>query len=432
MSRHYTSSLPRRTQPRPRITSDVFRPPDTPQSASISYLSQSNGIDTPPVSRKRPRADGPDANFETPYAASEFSPWANSREPRSTQSSSCLDPPPLANERYRLAGGLDTPAKTTLRLEDDLGRESNHDYRSRWQNGVFNDKPTGIHAFAGERDGPGQIREMAEDEQPTWSRFVLEVVGNVAGKVWEFCRTSAFGGFTAGGGDVFPFSNDTETRNEMAGSRHDQDESPAHLYDGPQSRSQSRQEQFHDCISPENTDIRPAKRLQTSQGNGWVMINHNNNQAPSSHQAAPSTSPLRQPQSPSHRSLLPRPATSKANTTRAPRHSTSHYSSATYHAGSPTKRTASFAQPRSPVSMSPSAHRTPASAERRRIPVRREQEDWEGDEDMKKLNQQLKAMIREGKAALATRVEVGGGEVGARDLEDEGYAEGSDGTGKGW
>lgn len=64
--------------------------------------------------------------------------------------------------------------------------------------------------------------------------------------------------------------------------------------------------------------------------------------------------------------------------------------------------------------------------------MRREQEDWEGDEDMKKLNQQLKAMIREGKAALATRVEVGGGEISAGDLEDEGYAEGSDGTGKGW
>jgi len=58
---------------------------------------------------------------------------------------------------------------------------------------------------------------------------------------------------------------------------------------------------------------------------------------------------------------------------------------------------------------------------------RREVED---DASMKRLNRQLKAMIREGKEALGTRVEV---EMDERmdGLVDEGYAEGESFGGKG-
>lgn len=90
----------------------------------------------------------------------------------------------------------------------------------------------------------------------------------------------------------------------------------------------------------------------------------------------------------------------------------------TSYAGSPglhSDRSASFASPRSPVT-SPK-HESPLSAEVERQAARIRKREMEDDANLKRFNQQLKAMIKEGKEALGTKFEV---------LEpvDEGYAGG--------
>jgi hypothetical protein len=66
----------------------------------------------------------------------------------------------------------------------------------------------------------------------------------------------------------------------------------------------------------------------------------------------------------------------------------------------------------------------PASIEVQRWAAKRRQEEKDADEAMRKLNSQLKAMIREGKEALGTRVEVeldDAEELSMEDLVDDGF-----------
>ena len=76
-------------------------------------------------------------------------------------------------------------------------------------------------------------------------------------------------------------------------------------------------------------------------------------------------------------------------------------------AGSPglcSDRSASFASPRSP-NMSPKRE-SPLSADVQRQAARMRRRELEEDANLKRFNQQLKAMIKEGKEALGTTIEV--------------------------
>ena len=81
--------------------------------------------------------------------------------------------------------------------------------------------------------------------------------------------------------------------------------------------------------------------------------------------------------------------------------------SLTSFAGSPglcSDRSASFASPRSP-NISP-RRESPLSADVQRQAAKMRRRELEGDANLKRFNQQLKAMIKEGKEALGTTVEV--------------------------
>lgn len=72
-------------------------------------------------------------------------------------------------------------------------------------------------------------------------------------------------------------------------------------------------------------------------------------------------------------------------------------------AGSPglrSDRSASFASPRSPT------RESPLSAEVQRQAAKMRKRELEEDANLKRLNQQLKAMIKEGKEALGTKFEI--------------------------
>ena len=202
--------------PQIRIHGDLkphfFQTPRTPSTASSAYLSVPASSDLHPsthLSRKRFRHDSADLSLG--FSAS-GNRWSNVSSVQVSKASSpeVISPAPFVNTKYRLAGGLDTPAASAA-LNHDLATCERHNpdqaYRRGrgWSNtgsatsdGYF---PHFSSALA--KDGNGRTRGPSSTP-PTggWGKAVVTAFGDVAGKVWEFCRAGAFRGFYAGGGQV--------------------------------------------------------------------------------------------------------------------------------------------------------------------------------------------------------------------------------------
>ena len=73
--------------------------------------------------------------------------------------------------------------------------------------------------------------------------------------------------------------------------------------------------------------------------------------------------------------------------------------------------------------ISPTKRASPVSVDVQRHAARMRKRELEEDANLKRFNQQLKAMIKEGKEALGTKFEVE--EAEGNEPMDEGYAEGS-------
>lgn len=149
------------------------------------------------------------------------------------------------------------------------------------------------------------------------------------------------------------------------------------------------------------TPPRGAKKIQRGKGVGdeisasWTLVTSTSREpSPSrlhSRKLAPSNNSARRPiLKPGKRPILP-----------ASRPSLTSY------AGSPglrSDRPASFASPRSPTTSL--KHESPSIAEVQRQAARLRKRELEEDANLKRFNQQLKAMIREGKEALGSKFEV--------------------------
>ena len=154
------------------------------------------------------------------------------------------------------------------------------------------------------------------------------------------------------------------------------------------------------------TPCRPAKRIQREKGEdlgaSWVMIGKQN--APS-RESSPSRISARK---------VPLRSSPKRPTSKAGQRPILPSSRPSF-AGSPGP--ASFANMRSP--MPSPKHESPVSADVQRHMARIRRRELEEDANLKRFNQQLKAMIKEGKEALGTKFEV----EEVLDV-DEGYVEG--------
>ncbi|KAG0649476.1 hypothetical protein D0Z07_4290 [Hyphodiscus hymeniophilus] len=357
-------------------------------------------------------------------------------------------PAPLVNTRYVLAGGLDTPGVAASKAEDvteseyfsDVGyrRELSDDTKlqgllgeeSRFQSfaPLEYDRESG-----GSRANPRQF--MGQGEQ--WSRSALQVVGGVVGgvvgKVWEFCKTSAFKGFHAGGGNGYTIDATADTIHPSI----EQDpfwEAEKSVTYGMMDRESTplpgrfpEEDFIHDYMdraTPDATPPRAGKRRQVA-GNGdelaknWIVV------PPTANTSTPSKAQPRGParysmptaSSVGRKSVAGRPA-SRASGAIGPRRPM--LQSRVSHAGSPALQSnagASFASPRSPGSskipranpmtgmkmMNPDS---PAAKEAQRWAALKRKEEREADESIRRLDAQLKAMIKEGKEALGTKVEV--------------------------
>lgn len=384
-------------------------------------------------------------------------------------------PMSFVNTKYRLAGGMDTPTLAeAAAMERDLRGSEYADGRYRTELGGKNGAGFGEGDILDElpRDGNGRPRVpvMRQESSEGW-RLALEVVGGVVGKVWEFCKTSAFRGFHAGGGRGYdvkppavsddasaPADNFWESTNLPTLPSLSVLEREATIVPGkfPEEGISANSAVPREA-SVEDSPSRAPKRRQVSNptdeiAKNWVVV------PPSAPSPKPAVSRIPQPR-PTTGSRYSMPTASSANRRSTPARPASRASSAlggglstrksglgtrVSHAGSPSlqsHRGASFASPRSPTTTPNRRNSTltspgfraaasagataaagingnsasPAAIEAQRWAAMKRKQEREADESIRRLDAQLKAMIREGKEALGTKIEV---EMDDEDFED--------------
>lgn len=409
-------------------SSNFYLQPRTPSTASTPRLNRaaSSFASSNNSSRKRSRNDDRDArpwraSFE-PYSSNDWDSVSSSTSKKSPRAS----PPPLANSRYRLARGLDSPTAAYSAESERFADPSEKNIRIRYDSkSQWTDSQSRNYSHGAlEREGNGKKRKRSFTESPpeSWPQYMFRVAGGLAGSVWGFCRSTAFKGFTAGGGpghamegprpEKVEASHGTQTRRRRSNSAvHSTDASASSTRGGmgstpiPGKFPEDDFEMIGQVSEEEEVGRRPTKRLQTSQAGDWVVVD-NLQRSTSKRLSADDNSSSFSPQ----RSYLPRPTASRAILGRRPRTSTARLSSGSYSTPTHTGyvRSASVASARSPVTtpQGSTIQPTPASADIQKFEKRRKREDRKTDAKMRDFNDQLAALIQTGKQALASKVEV--------------------------
>lgn len=333
-----------------------------------------------------------------------------SHTPSALESPSSLSPAPFVNTQYRLAGGLDTPtARLTM---DAAGGEypASPDLllRGRGFRGFDLAPDSYFPQFVSvlSRESNGRPRQHASPRlQEGLGKAVFGMV-SVAGKMWEFCRT--FKGFYAGGGQDYEMKPPLEyvdCDQSMWQDAECDDVFQSDLCEKSLVPGRFPEEDFiADYMSQDHTTPpRAAKKIQREKGRGeeisasWVLVGSTST-SPETSPSRLSTRKIPPSNSPARRAI---PKLGRRPILPASRPSLTSY------AGSPglhSDRSASFASPRSPIT-SPK-HERPLSIEAQRQAARTRKWELEEEANLKRFNQQLKAMIKEGKEALGTKFEV--------------------------
>lgn len=452
----YTPLFKRQQDSHNRLDHNMFRPPLTPGSP---YLTSPELA----VARKRTRADS-SIKVNTAIAHGAFAngqdSWISNDTARATS------PAPLANPRYTLAGGFDTPTLAAAAYYDKVGEFEESQFRQRWDNTKTSPTPnqddlTTQGPLARERNGHSRLssstssssRYQTDQNQsaaPGWGRFVFSLASTVAGKVLHFCRESAFRGFHAGTGKGYDFSEPTQLDVDHSWDGYSRSTTPI-PGQYPRERDFSGDfEQDNRALQQQQEQQRSAKRLHTETGSGWVVVDSNLETRETSPRVTarkvsnpllaamdkPTTSSASRASS--RRSLIPvsRRTTTSSQVSQfgSPLHPQQIHLEAPYSL-SPAfmaqhhDRRASTASTRSPLqharntSRPSSATASPLSPQAQKVLAKRERRDKEAEKSMRKMSRQLQDLIRQGQAALGTRYEIEDTDI------DEGF---EDGDGEDW
>lgn len=428
-------SAPRRS--RAKLHPDIFLPPQTPASAKRSRYAPANPSTLIASSknkngkRERPSSGGRQSPYNTPLLATGAEWSASSSMVRSDVAS----PLTLVNTSYNSKGGLDTPSQELEAVYERTSDGMETDFRRRWGATTGNAPELGSRpdtTVLNERNGRSRIASTAQYSPPTsgWGSSMLNFVGGVAGKMWTFCNTTVFGGFQAGGGQKYAWQGKEAGRTaNMHTSDAWEDMNSSRLRPSPSAditfRSPSPMPgMWPDQASPDFTSgfdspsSRPAKRIHTDTGQGWIMVEkvESYNHYPS--EAMSNTRKISSPYSIG----IPRPSSrmqSRRSATSVSRRSVSHVG-----CGTPVNIRVHQRQ-KSSISTnhfetSVALDDSPISAEAQRYADRVRKEEKQTDASIRRLNDRLAAMIKEGKEALGTKIEV----IEGADCEDEGFGEG--------
>ena len=195
----YDTILPPKLDINVGAKSHFFQPPKTPSASSSLHRSTASFPAqhvSGPTSRKRSRRDSHVSDQATPFQAQSHEHTCDSSHTPSTpESSVSMSPVPFVNTQYRLAGGLDTPtARLAMDAEGGEYRPSPELHLRRGSRGFqsLSDSYFPQSACALSRESNGRPRQHASPRiQDGLGRAVYGMV-SVAGKVWDFCRTTAF------------------------------------------------------------------------------------------------------------------------------------------------------------------------------------------------------------------------------------------------
>ncbi len=419
--------------------SHLFQPPPqtpaSPYEYSSSTFASSNVGSFTNCGLKRARHDS-ESYFTTPYSAT-ASGWSNISAASSILHSTDLaSPAPLVNTRYALAGGLDTPGLAAASSYDGANVAYEVNFRRRWSvtSNQHDSSIATLGPLAGERNGKRRCPSSPNGTSTQgWGQTVLHLAGAVAGKMWELCRAGAFRGFSAGGGQgyaVQPVSStdsiweDLDTQQAFPPLERSSTPVPG---DFPHHADYGTQH-IHRDSTP--TPPRPAKRIHTYTGSGWVMVDHHSDSRASSPRLSMRRTPSTTASNAAPKSHLPRPVAQQRP--QPSRQQSSHRrslipvsrrGSTVSMAGSPAlihspqnKAPASFASSRA----APSGNKTPSrpasrndlsniplpSPEAQKYAARVRREEREAEASLRKMNRRLKDMVREGKEALGSRIEI--------------------------
>lgn len=389
-------------------SSSVFQPP-SPMSATSSLCrtikSNQGG------SRKRQRFDRSDGSARTFSKHDSIDSGYSSRKSEHGGIGSLFSckeltsPAPFVNTDYRFAGGLDGQSASlaaALEIEEYHGQEL--DYRPNRYRACenFPTEATTLQerGHGRKRARPSSSSSSSPQKGNGWGKTVFNMVGGVAGKVWDFCWTGAFRGFHAGGGMGYQMNTPQRQTDQ-----------------GIWQTDPGRGDDLFRTHSREGVPIPgqfPRQVEEHSRGidaddinNSWILVK---NEEPESARSSPTTHGPRKHArriSNAARPMTPR----KAVATRTGRKSV-------LTAGGRPSSASQMASHASPKNLSPTKTDNPASAEAQRYAAKARRREREEDASIQRLNQQLKAMIKEGKEALGTKIEV---DDDSMDVEDFDY-----------
>lgn len=412
---------------------DLFQPPKSPASTVASPALATSTDYFSSHSRKRQRPDSSHSNSheqqQTPLTATPS--WVQCPTP----SDGAYIHSAQVNERYRLAGGFDTPGLLAADGRDEqFGRLSEFDMGRRRVRDV-DDQAGGqqtqsLGPLARERNGVARIPSSPNAEQPQrgWTSFAFGLVG----KVFNF-GTSVVKGFYAGGGQGYDMRGELSTLDRMLSAPRQRDSgTPV-----PGSWREDADEFLGDFEqdnpnSPSLSQARPPNKRRQTDKDSWVMVgtpDHDPAGLSPRRKAASTNIPLSRP------SLGVRTSASKATGRRSLAPVSRRQSSFVTHTGSPAlthttadhlNRRASLAPTRPPRPNSSTGATARVqdenyiSPEASRFVKRQAKQEKVADKAMSSMSKRLEDLIRQGQEALGTKVSVSGDADGEM---DEGFVD---------
>ncbi|KAK5111290.1 hypothetical protein LTR85_012185 [Meristemomyces frigidus] len=408
----------------PGRNAHVFQPPKSPASAvtTPSFATANDYFSTGSRKRSRPASS---RGAQVRQSLSATPSWVQCPTPSDASYQSAVGSSAygqssvLVNERYTLAGGLDTPGLQATADMEQMQLGSSNDGR-RWRGDASGHARNAGAMVSGplmrERNGIARMPSFQNGEATkSWTGLAF----NLVGKVFSF-GSNVVRGFYAGGGKGY------DMRLSLDGTLWNCQEGCATPLPGSWQENEFLGDFEQD--NPQPASRPPNKRRQTDRDT-WVMVG-TPDLPDSPRRKASSTSVPRS-------NLAMRPPASRASSRRSlaplPRRQSSQTTYTVTQSGSPAhlpalplspERRASFAPMRAnsrPSSSSSSPGNAYISPEAERYVKRRVKQEKQADAAMTDMSRKLADLIRQGQEALGTKFSVEG--PGAGEEADGGYVD---------
>ncbi|CZT17798.1 uncharacterized protein RCC_03634 [Ramularia collo-cygni] len=421
----------------------LFQPPKSPVTTNVTPYYANAGDYFSTGSRKRLRPDASrahdrylDQNHSQPHNPRTTSwagtpAWQLSTPTDSIHGSPFEEDSAFVNERYRLAGGFDTPS-----LPQEPVIENEHVFRRRLRDDDMDRFVGGDCVFgplSRERNGVGRVLGTGngESSRNTWTGLAFGAIG-IVGKVFSF-GTTVVRGFYAGGGKGYDIHNETSpglvtpntllrqaAASSIPGSWANEDELLGE--EEPSYFTSPAQEM------PSTTQEMPSNKRRQTDRDEWVVIgtpdteegpNANLKRRISSNNVPRSSLAVTASRASSRRNLAPvtRRPSSYANVNGSPAQRNAQ-------PGGGHSRRASIAPSRSPQACarpgSGGSAASQMSQETERFAKRQAKQERQVDKTMSSMEQRMKAMIQQAQQALGTKYSVEGDNN--MDLADDGFS----------